>query len=98
MIRQKGKGFFVTGQQASLHILFYGEKIVRFAYSSDQVLPASTLAVIAEPEEVKVKINGYKLRTKSLVIELTQKLLPLKYLILMEKYTVRILRYLLTIG
>ena len=78
MIRQKGKGFFVTGQQASLHILFYGEKIVRFAYSSDQVLPASTLAVIADPKEVKVKINGYKLRTKSLVIDINPETLAVK--------------------
>ncbi len=78
MIKQNGKGFMVTGKQASLHILFYGEKIVRFGYCSDQILPASTLAVVADPEEIKVEIDGYKMRTGSLVIDINPETLAVK--------------------
>ncbi len=69
MIRQNGKGFMVTGKQACLHILFYGEEIVRFAYSSNQDLPVSTIAVIAVPEEREVQIDGHKMHTGNMVID-----------------------------
>ena len=78
MIRQNGKGFMVTGKQVCLHILFYGKKIVRFAYSSDQVLPSSTLAVVADPEEMKVRIDGYKMFTDSLCLEINPETLAVK--------------------
>lgn len=78
MIRQNGKGFMITGKQACLHILFYSKKIVRFVYNRDQSLPASSIAVVADPEEMKVEIDGYKMRSDSLVIDIDPETLAVK--------------------
>ncbi len=78
MIRQNGKGFIVIGKQACLHILFYGKKTVRFAYSRDQYLPASTIAVIAEPEQREAQIDGYELQTGGLIISVNPETLAVE--------------------
>lgn len=48
-MKQDGLGYIVRGKNGFLHILFYNDNIVRFAYSKDEEVPKSTVAVIAEP-------------------------------------------------
>ncbi|MGM0682403.1 MAG: TIM-barrel domain-containing protein, partial [Thermodesulfobacteriota bacterium] len=71
MIKKIGSGYMVKSEQCNLHIKFYGENIVRFAYSSSSESPEPTVAVIAEPEDVRAALKDNLLATELLNIEVT---------------------------
>ena len=57
MIEKTGSGYLLKGEETNLHILFYSERIIRFAYSQDDVPPASTTAVQAKPVNVETEVD-----------------------------------------
>ena len=52
-MKKNGTGFVVESSQGGyLHILFYGENIVRFAYSEELQPPPSSVAVVGKPVDL----------------------------------------------
>jgi len=49
LINKTEFGFLVSAGKYYLHIIHYGDNVVRFAYSDSEDLPVSTAAVDARP-------------------------------------------------
>jgi len=75
---KNGKGYTVKGLNGYLQILFYSEQTIRFAYSEDQELCSSTVAVVGEPQDIKAHLENMILVTPQLKIEVDSKTLNVK--------------------
>jgi len=51
-------GFLISAGKYYLHIVHYGDNVVRFAYSESEDLPASTAAVDARPLKTECEFEG----------------------------------------
>ncbi len=70
MLEQSTSGYMIKGEEGYLHILLYSDEIVRFAYSFKDTVPASTLAVVAEPVKVDVAVDGNSIKTARMIINI----------------------------
>jgi len=77
-MEKNGTGYTVRTPHGFLHILFYSERIARFAYSDSLRLPPSTDAVAAAPVEIKAELNKNELVTGHMTITVDQDSLALK--------------------
>ncbi|MFO7952977.1 MAG: glycoside hydrolase family 31 protein [Bacillota bacterium] len=80
-MKKNDAGFVVeSSQDGYLHILFYGENIVRFAYSKDQTIPPSTVAVIGTPVNIGTSLdnNNNVIISEQLKIEIDRETLKVK--------------------
>ncbi|EOD00792.1 glycoside hydrolase family 31 protein [Caldisalinibacter kiritimatiensis] len=68
MIRKTTYGYTVEKKDLYLDIAFYADNIVRFAYSTEEKLPDSTLAVIAKPQKTEVELEANVIKTNQLKI------------------------------
>lgn len=64
MIEKTGSGYLLKGEETNLHILFYSERIVRFAYSKDADPPVSTVAVQAKPAEINSSVENSIIKSR----------------------------------
>jgi len=78
-MKKNGTGFVVEGSQGGyLHILFYGENIVRFAYSEELQPPPSSVAVVGKPVDLEVVPEGKSLLSGLFKIEVDRETLKVK--------------------
>ncbi len=77
-MEQKTTGYKVKAPRGYLHIKFYGDRIVRFAYSENQKEPSPTVAVVARPVARDVCLENGVLYTDDLKIEVDKETLAVK--------------------
>jgi len=77
-MKKNDTGFIIEGKGAYLHIIFYGENIVRFAYSKDKNVPSSTVAVVGKPVEAGESFKSNRLLAGNFQIEVEREKLTVK--------------------
>ncbi len=75
MIEKTGSGYLLKGEDTNLNILFYSERIVRFAYSQDAIPPASTIAVQAKLAEINATVESSIIKSPYMTIIVNPKTL-----------------------
>ncbi|KAB3534104.1 DUF5110 domain-containing protein [Alkaliphilus pronyensis] len=68
MISKTNYGYCCKSREFFLHILFYGENIVRFAYSKCQKPPSSTIAVVGNPISIAAVVEGNTINSNAFSI------------------------------
>ncbi len=71
-------GYMVEGAPGFLHIIFYDNRIVRFVYSGNRIVPSSSPAIVARPQGIKVVQKENAIVTESLKIEVDGKSLAVE--------------------
>jgi len=71
-------GYMVEGAPGFLHILFYENRIVRFVYSDNRMVPSPSPAIVARPQGMKVVQKENAIATEFLKIEVDGKSLAVK--------------------
>lgn len=74
-MKRNGSGFIIEGAGFHLHIIFYSDNIVRFAYSKDNKVPPSTVAVVGKPVEAGGCFDNCRLQSGSFQIEVDREML-----------------------
>ncbi len=77
-MEKNGRGYRARGPHGFLHILFYSERIVRFACSESPEPPPSTDAVVAAPVEIKAELIKNELVTEHMTITVDENSLAVK--------------------
>ncbi len=78
IIKKNGNVYTARNPQGFLHILFYGERIVRFAYNDNPGVPPSTDAVVAGPLEIIARLRNNELVTDLMTITVDEESLAVK--------------------
>jgi len=79
VIMKNRPGYMIKSEQGYLHISFYGKNIVRFAYSEEQNIPPSTVAVTGSPVAIDASLEeNNTIVSEQLKIEVNRETLTVK--------------------